>query len=58
MISGGTRSDLDRQCCYTFASLEKTFRELGVAFWAFLTDCITNAGKVPPLADIMRQRGA
>jgi hypothetical protein len=57
-ISGGTRSDLGRQCRDTFASLKKTCRKLGVSFWAYLTDRLTNAGKVPPLADLMRQRAA
>lgn len=57
-ISGGTRSDLGRQCRDTFASLKKTCRKLGVSFWAYLTDRITSAGQVPPLADLMRQRAA
>jgi hypothetical protein len=57
-ISGGTRSDLGRQCRDTFATLKKTCRKLGVSFWAYLTDRLTNAGKVPPLADLMRQRAA
>jgi len=57
-ISGGTRSDLGRQCRDTFASLKKTCRKLGVSFWAYLTDRLTTAGKVPPLADLMRQRAA
>ena len=57
-ISGGTRSDLGRQCRDTFASLKKTCRKLGVSFWAYLTDRLNNAGKVPPLADLMRQRAA
>ena len=57
-ISGGTRSDLGRQCRDTFASLKKTCRKLGVSFWAYLTDRLTTAGNVPPLADLMRQRAA
>ncbi|MGP8437889.1 IS66 family transposase [Paraburkholderia fungorum] len=57
-ISGGTRSDLGRQCRDTFASLKKTCRKLGVSFWAYLTDRITCASQVPPLADLMRQRVA
>ena len=32
-VSGGTRSDLGRQCRDTFASLKKTCRKLGVSFW-------------------------
>ena len=57
-ISGGTRSDLGRQCRDTFASLKKTCRKLGVSFWAYLTDRLTAAGTVPPLVDLMRQRAA
>ncbi|WP_299070926.1 transposase, partial [Accumulibacter sp.] len=57
-ISGGTRSDLGRQCRDTFASLKKTCRKLGGSFWAYLTDRLTAAGKVPPLGDLMRQRAA
>ena len=57
-ISGGTRSDLGRQCRDTFASLKKTCRKLGISFWAYLTDRLTNACKVPPLADLMRLRAA
>ena len=57
-ISGGTRSDSGRQCRDTFASLKKTCRKLGVSFWAYLTDRVTSAGHVPPLADIIRQRAA
>jgi hypothetical protein len=57
-ISGGTRSDLGRQCRDTFASLKKTCRKLRVSFWAYLTDRITSAGQVPPLADLIRLRAA
>jgi hypothetical protein len=57
-ISGGTRSDLGRQCRDTFASLKKTCRKLGVSFWAYLTDRLTAAGTVPPLVDLMRQYSA
>jgi len=57
-ISGDTRSDLGSQCRDTFASLKKSCRKLGVSFWAYLTDRLTTAGKVPPLADLMRQRAA
>ena len=57
-ISGGTRSDLGRQCRDTFASLKKTCRKLGISFWAYLTDRLTCAGLVQPLADIIRLRAA
>ena len=31
-VSGGTRSELGRQCRDTFASLKKTCRKLGISF--------------------------
>jgi hypothetical protein len=55
-ISGGTRSDLGRQCRDTFASLKKTCRKLGISFWDYLSDRIDQRGAIPPLADIVRQR--
>ena len=55
-ISGGTRSDLGRQCRDTFASLKKTCRKLNVSFWAYLYDRITSSGHIAPLPDLMRQR--
>lgn len=57
-ISGGTRGNLGRQCRDTFASLKKTCRKLGISFWAYLNDRLTAAGRVPPLADLIRQRAA
>lgn len=57
-ISGGTRSDLGRQCRDTFASLKKTCRKLDVSFWAYLHDRISAVGNIAPLADLMRQRAA
>jgi hypothetical protein len=57
-ISGGTRSDVGRQCRDTFASLKKTCRKLGVSFWAYLTDRLAGSGHVPPLADLIRQRAS
>ena len=52
-ISGGTRSDLGRQCRDTFASLKKTCRKLGVSFWAYLTDRLTDEA---PLRCAIRQQ--
>jgi hypothetical protein len=47
-VSGGTRSDLGRQCRDTFISLKKTCRKLGVSFWDYLNDCISRVGLIPP----------
>jgi hypothetical protein len=53
-VSGGTRSDLGRRCRDTFLSLKKTCRKLGVSFWQFLKDRLTDAATIPPLPDLMR----
>jgi Transposase IS66 family len=57
-ISGGTRSDDGRRCRDTFASLKKTCRKLGIRFWDYLRDRIGGLGKVPRLAEVIRQRAA
>jgi Transposase IS66 family len=56
-ISGGTRSESGRRARDTFASLKKTCRELGVNFWAYLQDRVRGVGRVPRLADLIRQKG-
>jgi len=55
-ISGGTRSELGRQCRDTFASLKKTARKLGVSFWDYLTDRITGAGCIAQLPALIEAR--
>jgi Transposase IS66 family len=55
-VSGGTRSDLGRQCRDTFASLKKTCRKLGISYWDYLADRIESKGMIPPLPDIIGQR--
>ena len=55
-ISGGTRSELGRQARDTFASLKQTCRELGVNFWAYLQDRVRGAGRIPRLAELIRQK--
>lgn len=55
-ISGGTRSELGRQCRDTFLSLKKTCRKLGVSFWHYLLDRIQNDQTIPPLPMLIRQR--
>ncbi|HEV3256929.1 MAG TPA: transposase [Gemmataceae bacterium] len=57
-ISGGTRSASGRRCRDTFTSLKKTCRKLGVNFWNYLQDRLRGLGKVPRLADLIRQRAA
>lgn len=53
-VSGGTRSDLGRQCRDTFASLKKTCRKLGVSFWEYLMDRQAGSGNIPLLSELMR----
>jgi transposase IS66 family protein len=57
-ISGSTRSDEGRRCRDTFASLKKTCRKLGIGFWDYLQDRLRGLGKVPRLAQVIRQRAA
>jgi hypothetical protein len=53
-VSGGTRSDLGRQCRDTFASLKKTCRKLGISFWQYLLDRVSLSNTIPPLPTIIR----
>jgi hypothetical protein len=58
-ISGGTRSDVGRDCRDAFLGLAKTCAKLGIAFWDYLGSRSGIAGQpaVPPLADLIRCRG-
>ena len=55
-ISGGTRSAAGRRCRDTFASLKKTCRKWGVCFWDYLKDRVAGLGRLPRLADVIRQK--
>ncbi len=55
-ISGGTRSELGRQCRDTFSSLKKTCRKLGISFWDYLTDRISCSDHIPLLPHLVEQR--
>lgn len=57
-VSGGTRSDLGRQCRDTFISLKKTCRKLGVSFWDYLNDRISQTHLIPPLSDLIATAAA
>ena len=58
-ISGGTRSDIGRDCRDAFLGLAKTCAKLGIAFWDYLGSRLDIEGHsaVPPLADLVRCRG-
>jgi len=55
-ISGSTRSETGRDCRDTFTSLKKTCRKLGISFWKYLKDRISQKNQIPPLSTIVRQR--
>lgn len=54
-ISGGTRSDLGRNCRDAFLGLAKTCTKLGVAFWDYLGARVgcTKPGTVPNLPQLV-----
>lgn len=53
-ISGSTRSEEGRRCRDTFASLKKTCKKQGVAFWDYLLDRISLKNTIPYLPDLVR----
>ena len=57
-ISGGTRSDIGRDCRDAFLGLRKTCAKLGIAFWDYLGDrlAIPNHPAVPGLPQLIRHR--
>ncbi|WP_218939901.1 transposase [Parashewanella spongiae] len=52
-VSGGTRSDLGRQCRDTFSSLRKTCQKQNLSFWAFLNDRLSLKNTIPLLGDLV-----
>jgi hypothetical protein len=57
-LSGGTRSDLGRECRDAFLSLAKTCAKLKIAFWDYLGDrlAVPGAQPIPHLPEIIRAR--
>jgi Transposase IS66 family len=55
-ISGGTRSEAGRRSRDTFTTLKKTCRKLGLSFWQYLHDRLSNLGLIPSLGDLIRCR--
>src|SRR6266849_3699368 len=57
-ISGGTRSDIGRDCRDAFLGLRKTCAKLGIAFWDYLGDRLAAPAhpEVPYLPDLVRHR--
>jgi hypothetical protein len=54
-ISGGTRSDLGRDCRDAFLGLAKTCSKLGISFWDYLGDRLAIPGSppIPPLPHLV-----
>jgi hypothetical protein len=59
-VSGGTRSDIGRDCRDAFLSLNKTCAKLGIAFWDYLGSrlAVSNQPEVPYLPTMVRHRCA
>ena len=57
-ISGGTRSDLSRDCRDAFLGLLKTCAKLGIPFWDYLGARLAVPGcqEIPALAEIVSAR--
>jgi Transposase IS66 family len=58
-VSGGTHSDIGRDCRDAFLGLAKTCRKLGIAFWDYLGARlgVSSSPAVPHLPDLIRCRG-
>jgi len=57
-VSGGTRSDVGRDCRDAFLGLAKTCAKLEIAFWDYLGARLVVPGSkaIPPLPDIILAR--
>jgi hypothetical protein len=55
-VSFGPRSATGLRAWDTFQGLVETTRKLGIRFWDYLRDRLTQAGEVPPLADVIAAR--
>jgi hypothetical protein len=55
-ISFGTRSEDGTKAWDTFATLEATAKKLGVSFYEYIYDRISNAYKMPSLAHLISRR--
>ena len=55
-VSFGPRSPLGLKAWDTFATLADTARKLGISFYAYIQDRISQAHQIPPLATLVTQR--
>lgn len=57
-VSFGPRSLAGAKAWDTCMTLAATTQQLGVSFFAYLQDRLHQAGRIPPLADLIRERAA
>ena len=55
-VSFGPRSELGKNCWDTFMTLSATAAKLGVNFYHYLKDRLSEAGEIPPLAALIHER--
>lgn len=55
-VSFGPRSELGKNCWDTFMTLSATAAKLGVNFYHYLKDRLSEKREIPPLADLIRER--
>jgi hypothetical protein len=53
-ISATTRSEAGRKARDTFLSLKKTCQKLGISFWQYLQDRVSQINVIPPLPSLIR----
>jgi hypothetical protein len=57
-VSFGPKSAVGAQAWDTCMTLAATTQKLGVSFFAYLQDRLHRIGRIPPLADLIRERAA
>lgn len=57
-VSFGPRSPTGLRAWDTFQGLVETTRKLGIRFWAYLRDRLTQGGEIPPLTELIAVRAA
>ena len=57
-ISYGTQTELGTKAWDTFMSLVDTTRKLGISFFEYVADRISEARKIPPLATIIEEKSS
>ena len=57
-VSFGPRTPLGVKAWDTFATIADTARKLGISFYAYIQDRISEAHQIPPLATLITQRAA